>query len=94
MFIKYLKIKNIPGVEDMELSFTNKINASFSKGGIGRSACVKAMKNYFGIADFSSSLGSSFSSAISSAASPPGSSSASGGGFSGGGGGGGGGGGW
>ena len=48
----------------------------------------------FGIADFSSSLGSSFSSAISSAASPPGSSSASGGGFSGGGGGGGGGGGW
>jgi hypothetical protein len=51
MFIKYLKIKNIPGVEDMELSFTNKINASFSKGGIGRSACVKAMKNYFVIAD-------------------------------------------
>ena len=46
----------------------------------------------FGVADFSSSLGKSFSSAISSAASPPGSSSASGGGgFSGGGGGGGGG---
>ena len=49
----------------------------------------------FGVADFTSSLGSSLSSSISSAASPPGSSSASGGGgFSGGGGGGGGGGGW
>ena len=49
----------------------------------------------FGVADFTSSLGSSLSSSISSAASPPGSSSVSGGGgFSGGGGGGGGGGGW
>ena len=49
----------------------------------------------FSVNNFTSSIGKSFSSAISSAATPPGSSSASGGGgFSGGGGGGGGGGGW
>jgi len=49
----------------------------------------------FAVADFTSSVGESFSSAISSASTPPGSSSGSGGGgFAGGGGGGGGGGGW